>query len=139
MVQGKTCVGMSPSRRRTSMGLSSTTRVRRPTRSSAYAVASAVVAFLVDGLYLRELARQSPGYPEPWFPAILASAIACLGVAALVASLIRFPPFRHTLLTVATIGFFLLSPLSIGLPLIVAGCFSLVSLVSSIKATGSFF
>jgi hypothetical protein len=65
-----------------------------------YAVASAVVAFVVDGLYLRELARQSAGYPDPWFPAILASAIACLGVAAIGASLIRLPQLRHALLLV---------------------------------------
>ncbi len=121
------------------MRLRSTTRAGHPSRSSVYAVASAVVAFAVDGLYLRELARQSPGYPEPWFPAILAGAIACLGVAALGASLIRSPQLRHALLTGATVGFFLLSPLSIGLPLLLAGCFSLVSLVSSIRATGSWF
>jgi hypothetical protein len=104
-----------------------------------YAVASAAVAFLVDGLYLRELARQSAGYPEPWFTAILVGAIACLGVAALGAPLIRLPQLRHALLLVATVGFFLLSPLSIGVPLILAGCFSLVSLISSVRATGSLF
>ena len=111
----------------------------RPPRYSVYAVATGVVAFLVDGLYLRELARQPAGFPDPWLPAILASAIACLGVAALAASLIRLPQLRHAVLAGAMVGFFLLSPLSIGSPLIVAGCFSLVSLVSSIRATGTWF
>jgi hypothetical protein len=101
-----------------------------------YAVASAVVALIVDGLYLRELARQSAGYPEPWWPGFLAGAIACLGVAGLAASRIRLPQLRHALLVGATIGFFLLAVFLV--PLALAGCFSLVSLVSSIRATGSF-
>jgi hypothetical protein len=109
----------------------------RPSRYSLYAVASAVVAFLIDGLYLRELARQPAGYPEPWQLAILASAIASLGVATLAAALIRLPQLRHVLLAGATVGFFLLAALFV--PLVLAGCFSLVSLVSSIRATGSRF
>jgi len=46
-------------------------------------VASAGVAFLIDGLYVRELTRQSAGYPQPLWIAFLVSAMACLGVAAL--------------------------------------------------------
>ena len=105
---------------------------RNPSRYAVYAVAAGVVAFLIDGLYLRELARQSAGYPEPWWPAFLASAMACLGVAALAASLIRLPQLRHALLAGATVGFFLLA--AFFLPLVLAGCFALVSLVSSIRA-----
>ena len=95
-------------------------------------MASAIVAFLVDGLYVRELARQSAGYPQPLWIVFLASAMACLGVAALAASLIRLPQLRHTLLAGAAVGFFLLA--AFFLPLVVAGCFALVSLVSSIRA-----
>jgi peptidoglycan biosynthesis protein MviN/MurJ (putative lipid II flippase) len=105
---------------------------RGPSRYSLYAVASAIVAFLVDGLYLRELTRQAPGYPEPWWPVFLASAMACLGVAALAASLIRLPQLRHALLAGAAIGFFLLAAFFV--PLVLAGCFCLVSLVSSVRA-----
>jgi hypothetical protein len=105
---------------------------RNPSRYAVYAVAAGVVAFLIDGLYLRELARQSAGYPEPWWPAFLASAMACLGVAVLAASLISLPQLRHALLAGATVGFFLLA--AFFLPLVLAGCFALVSLVSSIRA-----
>jgi quinol-cytochrome oxidoreductase complex cytochrome b subunit len=105
---------------------------RGPSRYSVYAVASAVVAFLIDGLYLRELARQSAGYPQPLWIAFLVIAMACLGVAALAAALIRLPQLRHALLAVATVGFFLLAAFFV--PLILAGCLSLVSLVSSIRA-----
>jgi hypothetical protein len=110
-------------------------RLARPSRNAVYAVAAAVVAFLIDGLYLRELARQPAGYPEPWLLAMLASAIASLGVAALASALIRLPQLRHALLAGVTVGFFLLAIFFV--PLVLAGCFSLVSLVSSIRATGS--
>lgn len=112
-------------------------RLARPSRYAVYAVAAAVVAFLVDGLYLRELARQPDGYPEPWRLAMLASAMACLGVAAFASALIRLPQRRHALLAGVTVGFFLLAVFFV--PLLLAGCFSLVSLVSSIRATGSWF
>jgi hypothetical protein len=95
------------------------------------------VAFLIDGLYLRELTRQSAGYPQPLWIAFLVSAMACLGVAALAAPLIRLPQLRHAVLAVATVGFFLFVPFFV--PLILAGCFSLVSLVSSSRATRTLF
>ena len=106
------------------------------TRCSVYAVASALVAVIDDGIYLRALMSQPP-YPEPWRLAFLAVAIACFGVGALVASGIVSPWIRHGLLGASTAGLLLIGALSIssiGIPLLLAGCFSIGALFCSVRA-----